>query len=525
MFSALFLLACDGGYGVSPPEPPTDPGSVVLRRLTEAQYASSVRALIGDDVVLSNIEPDTSLHGFLSVGAAVTTLSSLGVDQYENNALDLAAVAVDAEHRSSWVKCTPAATVDDACARTALAQLARLAWRRTPTDVELDTLVGLASDAADTLQNFDEGLSYGVAAILQSPHFLYRVEIGEPDPNGGRRYTSLELASRLSFLLWNTGPDDALLVDAESGRLLKAEAKAAIVDEMLLDPRALDGIANLFTELYTLYTLDDLSKDPFVFVAMSEDLGPSAREETLRFLQWMTLQEGSDWRDVMTSRTTFVDRKMASLYAVPSPVHEGFGQVELPADGGRRGLLGHASLLAQFSHPTSSSATLRGKFVRSTLLCMPIPPPPAGVDTSIPEPSADLPTLRDRVAEHLTDPFCAGCHELMDPIGLGLENFDGLGVWRNKDGEATIDASGDLDGTQFHDAYDLAGAIRAHPDFGTCIVQQLVTYGLGRTVTQSEVDAQLWLTENFIASGYSFKALLRDFATSDLFSQAAEVTQ
>lgn len=512
---------CDGGDAVQEArEPATDPGPSVLRRLTAAQYEAVLVDLVGPDVVLGRVEPDTSLDGFLSVGAGVATLSSLGVEQYESNALDVAALAVDASHRDAWIGCVPAGPVDSDCARASLAPWVRRAWRRTVTTEELDGLVVLADVAGAELEDFYLGLSYAVAAVLQSPWFLYRVEVGQDDGAGGRRWTGEEMASRLSFLLWNRGPDDALLDAAEAGRLDEQPGLTEEVDRMMAAPAFADGIANFYNELYTLYALDDLSKDPFVYVAMSEDLGPSARQETLLFLQWLVLS-GADWRDVMTSQTTFVDRRLASLYGVPAPAREGFGATVLPAEGGRRGLLGHASILAAFSHPTSSSATLRGKFVRSTLLCTPIPPPPAGVDTSIPEPSDDLPTLRDRVAEHMTDPFCAGCHEMMDPIGLGLENFDGLGMWRPTENGVSIDPSGDVDGIGFGDAWSLGAAVREHPDFGTCVVQQLVTYGLGRPVVAGEVAAQDWLAERFGAGGFRVADLMAEFATSDLFRQAS----
>jgi hypothetical protein len=519
MIGLGLLWACGEEAARDVVEPASEPGAPVLRRLTAAQYADTLEDLVGPGLVLGRVEPDTSLDGFLSVGASVATLSELGVEQYEGNALDVAAVAVDADHRGAWVPCVPAGPIDDACAREALGPWARRAWRRSLTEPEMDALVALASEAGEATGDFHTGLSYAVAAVLQSPWFLYRVELGEDDGAGGRRWTGVEMASRLSFLFWNRGPDDALLDAAEAGRLDAAEGVREEAARLIDDPAFGKGIANFFTELYTLDALDDLSKDPLVFAAMSEDLGPAARTETLLFLEWI-VRSGADWRDVLTSSTTFVDRRLAALYGVPAPERDGFGQVVLPASGGRRGLLGHASLLAQFSHPASSSATLRGKFVRSTLLCTPIPPPPAGVDTSIPESSEALPTLRDRVGQHLSDPFCAGCHEITDPIGLGLENFDALGAWRATENDVAIDASGEIDGLAFEDAWTLADAVREHPDFGPCIVDQLVIYGLGRAVNQSEASAREWLADGFADGGYRVEDLMMTFAASELFRQA-----
>jgi hypothetical protein len=365
-------------------------------------------------------------------------------------------------------------------------------------------------------------MEYGIAAVLQSPHFLYRVEHGAGEGTA-RPLTDWELASRLSFLLWNSIPDETLLEAAEAGVLQDDEGLAAEATRMLEDDRAVQGIRNLFDEVFHLYELDELNKDPTVFTHAHPDMGLLAREETLRVLEDLVLEEDADFRTLLTTRETFVDRRLAALYNVPAPVTDGFGAITLPDDGSRRGLLGHASFLLAHSHPTSSSATKRGKFVRVTLLCQDIPQPPADVDTSIPEADAESPTLRERIETHLEDPTCAGCHSLTDPIGLAFENFDGMGRWRDTENGALIDPSGDLDGEGFSDSWELGAVLSEHDRYGYCMSRHLYRYAVGRLESDSEVDLLDWLAAGLEETQFSYQSLLLDVILSDGFRTVGEV--
>ena len=223
----------------------------------------------------------------------------------------------------------------------------------------------------------------------------------------------------------------------------------------------------------------------------------------------------------MTTTTTFVNPTLAAIYSIPAPSSEGFARVGLAPDGPRAGLLGHAGFLASHAHPTSTSVTLRGKAVRNILLCQEIPIPPVGVDTSIPEPSGTAPTMRDRVAEHLQDPSCTGCHLLTDPIGLALENFDSLGSHRETDNGYEIDASGDLDAVEFNDARGLGRAIAEHPAFTKCMARTMARYALGRIESPEEEDTHITtLDARFAASGYRVKALALEIVRSPMFRQS-----
>ena len=508
----LFLLACDPGVQdtsvelVNGPVPAVEPAAPALRRLTEAQYHSAISDLLGPGLVMpSSLEPDVKVDGLLSVGASIAAVSPWGVEQYEEAALDLVEQALESpEHRAVMLSCEPDG-VDDPCVEQAVSDFALRAWRRPMTEGELDRILTVIEDiGVDT--SLDLGLLYGLGAMLQSPYFLYRSEHGL-DPAGGA-LTDYELATRLSFLLWNSIPDEELLLAAEAGELSTDAGLEAQALRMLEDERSVDGLRNLLTELYTLYELDDLDKDPLVFTHASSELGPDAREETLLVAEQLMLVEDGDYRELISSPRSIINPRLAALYGVRAPSADGFEEMEFEEDDGRRGLLGHASLLAQHSHATSSSATLRGKFIRTVLLCHEIPAPPGDVDTTIPEADSESPTLRDRIAVHLEDPSCAGCHELMDPMGLALENFDGIARWRDTENGVTIDASGELDGVAWQTPWQLSGVLAEHPDLGPCFTENLYRYGVGHSLADGEKELAEWLAVEFEIADYSYRSLV-----------------
>lgn len=530
IWSATLAVGCTSSPSVPPREDPAaiDPAPAVLHRLTRAQYDNTVRDLLGDQVVLPvALEPDVVERGLISIGASLATISPWGVEQYEVAAYDLADQAMaDPAVRAAILPCAPvsAAGPDDACAALFIETFGERVFRRPVGSDDLTALTAIARDGATTLESFDQGLALVIAAMLQSPRFLFRAELGEPDPErpGVLRYDAWELASRLSFFLWNTTPDAGLLEAAKSGALLTEEGLAAEVERLLASPRARAGVRSFFTELYELYRLDQLTKDPTIFSHFTAELGPAAREETLRDLEALIFDRDGDFRDIFILDRTFVDRRLAAIYDVRATAREGFGEVVLPREGGRRGLLGQVSVLALHAHPVKSSATKRGQFVRRTLLCGEIPPPPVNVNTALPEPSGTTITLRDRVAEHLTNPACAGCHALMDPIGLGLESFDGIGRFRTREAGAEIDPSGDVDGTPFSDAWSLGQVLYDHPDTSSCLARSLYRYATGNVERAGEEETISQLSRRFDASGRKVRTLLFDVAMSLGFRLAKE---
>ncbi len=542
MFALLVASACDssvnGGPGpdafvASPDAAPPDAASAdaaplpeapalapTLNRLTQAQYRNTIRDLVGADVVQPpTLEPDSKADGLVAVGAASSTISSRGVEIYEQAALSLAEQVLSTpERRARVLPCAPRGPDDAACMRQLVERFGRRAWRRplAADEVEAVVALGLASGGGDFLT----GARYALARLLQSPHFLYRVEIGD-----GQRLGPYELATRLAFFLWNAGPDDALLDAAARGDLDTPEGLGREVDRLLADPRAREAVRNFFEEWLGLDELAGLRKDPNIFRHYASDLGQSAREETLRVAEDLVFTQDADLRELLRTRTTFVDRRLAAIYNVPATVREGFGRVELPPDGERRGFLGQVSFLAGQAHPTSSSATLRGIFVREALLCEDMPPPPANLNTAIPQPSPDARTLRERLEVHMLDPNCASCHTVTDHIGLGLERFDGIGRARETDNGALIETAGELDGTPFADAADLADVIADDPRFPRCFARKLYSYALGRTAGREDAATVRALGDRFDARGRRVLGLVRDIATSDAFRTVAEVAE
>jgi hypothetical protein len=368
------------------------------------------------------------------------------------------------------------------------------------------------------LEDFYLGLEFGLAALLMSPNFLYRPELGEDG-----RLTSYELASKLSYFLWDTMPDAELFNLAEDGSLLNSKNLEEQVDRMMEDSRVLQGLDAFFTDLLDLDLLDEMSKDPLIYKHMNVELSAAAREETLRVISDIVLEQDTDYRQLFTTQWTWVDRRLSAIYDIQAPNMDGFGWVQLPADQGRRGLLGHASILSLYAHAVSSSVTLRGIFVREKLLCHHIPPPPADINTSIPEASVAMPTMRERVSQHLEDPSCATCHEITDLIGLGLENFDGIARWRTSENGSLIDPSGDLDGEAFGDAWSLGAVLGRHPDIGPCLSRNLFAYANHRVPQWEERELLDWHAEGFSKSGHRVAFLMRDIALSDGFSAAPPV--
>ncbi|MBN4059048.1 DUF1592 domain-containing protein [Endomicrobium sp. AH-315-J14] len=508
------------------PRPPFEVQApqVLLKRLTQTQYANSVRDLLGDDIAVPiALEPDFEKDGFLVIGGSTSSISARGVEQYERAAYDIAEQAMaPGAARTELVNCTPDGVVDSTCAHHFIVTVGKRFFRRPLSREEISRYLALANAAAQKLGDFHQGLGFALAGFLQSPHFIFRAELGGGASEEAERYTSLEMASRLSFFFWNTTPDDRLLAAGQRGDLTDDGKLKRQIIRLLRSDKARDGVRNFFSERFSMHQLDELVKDTDVFTSMSADLGGFAREETLATIEHLVFEEKGDYRDLMTSPTSFVNRKLAALYGVAAPTLEGFAAITFADSSPRRGLLGHASILVMNAHPVSTSATLRGKFIRKVLLCGDIPPPPADVDTSLPEPSEVMPTLRDRIQDHLVNPNCNACHSYMDPIGLGLERFDGLAQYRTTENDFPIDASGVLDGVAFANARELGAVLREHPEFVHCLVRHMYRYANG-TLEGDEDKAQIDRLSLEFREDYGFKitSLMKAIALSEGFRAAS----
>ena len=515
LLPACLLIACSSSEEVVAEGPPAvvevETGPVAMRRLTDSQYRNSVRDVLGQDIAIAGrLEPDVRRSGLLSVGSSYVTVTPTGFEQYEDMAYRVAAQAVDEAHRGANVPCSPVSETgaDAVCADLFVRSVGRRLFRRSLTEEEVSDRVAVAVTAATTLNDFYGGLEFALASLLTSPHFLFRVPTLLPVDSGTPRLSDLSLATRLSYALWNSTPDEALLAAAEQGRLSDPAGLAAEIERMLTSERLTDGIRSFFFDRLVFDEMGEgFRKDSALFPAYDQALIEDAAEQTL-----MTVTEhlvaGRDYRALFTSRHTFLTRSLAALYGVPVAVKEGFAPYEFSEDSPRAGLLTHASLLALHSHPGRSSPTLRGEFVRAVFLCQPVPAPPGDVDFSLVEqPDPDLPTIRDKVEAHLTTPGCASCHQLTDPIGLGLEQFDALGVYRSTENGAMIDPSGSLDGADFADAVGLGQALAAHPRLNSCLVRQLYMMVVGRDPVPEEKEELERLEAVFAAADYHLPVL------------------
>jgi hypothetical protein len=509
------------GGTVTPPQPGFVPEAAGLRRLTIPQYQNSVRDVLGIDVAITTeFEDDTMLSGFASIGAARVGLSAKLVEQFETSALGIAKLALsNVADRAALVGCNPAGTTDDSCTRQFIQKIGRRAWRRPLVEAEVSQLEGIAKNAQTVLNDFFGGLQYALAGILQSPHFLYREELGSPDPSepSRRSFNDHELAVRMAYFLWNTTPDDQLL-DAADARQLTQGGLVAQAERLLGSERAASAMQVFFSEFYRLGELDALPQIASLYPQLTPTLGPSMRTETLLFLNDIAFGRQGDFRDVFDSRDTFVNAELAGFYGVPAPSGTTYAAVTLPDTGMRAGILGHASFLASSSQPNRSSPTRRGKFIREMLLCQHIPEAPPDV---APFPDAAEGTAREKLTSHRADPACAGCHEVMDPIGLALENFDGIGAFRTTDGGRQIDATGDLDGVPFGGPRDLATALKNHPDSPGCIARNVYRYAVAHVETAGEEVAIATLANTFRENGFRFRSLLEGMINSPAFVYAA----
>ena len=382
----------------------------------------------------------------------------------------------------------PAAAHDeDAAAKNLLRSLMRRAYRRPVTDADVQGAFALYKQARAeaTTDAFDAGIEMALSGVLVSPEFLFRVE-QEPAgvaPNAPYRVSDLQLASRLSFFLWSSIPDDELLDVAVAGKLHEPAVLERQVKRMLADSRSRALVTNFASQWLHLRNLDSITPDMRLFPDFDDNLRQAFRQETELFFESI-LREDRSALDLLHANYTYVNERLAKHYGIPHIYGTRFRRVELGDDSGRGGLLRQASILTVTSYATRTSPVIRGKFVLDNLLGVPPPPPlpdvPALKDNTV---DGNL-SVRRRLAEHRSNAVCASCHNLMDPVGLSMEKFDAVGRRRNEEGGAVIDASGGLpDGSRFEDVDGLEKALLSRPDiFVATFVEKLLTYGLGRGV-------------------------------------------
>jgi len=525
ILAAALMPAAGGAADASAPAPAEATSLPRVRLLSQAQYFNTLGYVFGPDITVSaHFTPFRRTDGLVETGASVAGVTSGQIDEFQRTAIAIAGQVVGPQHRSFLVPCAPKSELaaDRRCAALFIQPIGRLLYRRALTPDQENGLVDVAGRGADKLGNFHDGLAVALNAMLISPDFLFVIDRYEPDPDhaGVMRLDAYSYATRLSLLLWNSGPDDELIRSAETGELQTAVGRARQVDRLLASSRLESGVRAFFEDMLGFDDLASLSKDAHIYPVFSGVTLQDAREQTLRTIFDQLVTRKMDYRDLFTTRDTFISPALAALLQVPAP--PGWSPYTSPEGSPRVGLLTQISFLSGHTHPGRSSPTLRGKALRELLLCQKVPRPPPNVDFSIVEnPNSTMKTARERLTAHRANPVCAGCHKLTDPIGLALENFDGSGQFRETERGAPIDTSGSLDGREFTDAIGLGQALHDHPALPACLVQRVYSYATGSPVGANDKPVVQQLTKHFAENGYRLPDLLRSIALSPGFSNVS----
>lgn len=496
-----------------------DVGPTALRRLTAEQYDHTIRDLLGlDGGYTVDFSPDERIGAFKSNGNAAVV--ELQVEEYMTAA---EAVAVDATADLAQLLPCDAAE-GDSCAQEFLADFTMHAYRRPLDPGELDRVVSVYLSGKDAAGgDVQNGLRVAIAAVLQSPFFLYHVEFGQPQAAGDLvALDGYELASRLSYFLWDSMPDDALFDAAGAGALDDADGVREQVDRMLSSPKAQDTIASFHQQWLGVDELEHAEKDPEMFPGYDSTLAESMKQDVASFAQWVMTEGDGRLSTLLTANITLTDDpRLHAVYGVTPPVGRAPGEpIELPASE-RAGLLTMPAVMAEHAHPDQTSPIHRGVMLRQDFLCQQLPPPPADVDNVPPSPDPDA-TTRERFAQHTNDPACSGCHVQIDPLGFGLEGYDSIGAFRTEENNGLpIDNAGeivlsDVDGP-FVGGPELASMLAESDFVGTCFSRQWFRYALGRVEGDADACAVDGISKAFNESGQDVRVLLREIALSSAF--------
>lgn len=431
----------------------------------------------------------------------------------------------DTPSRRKIFLCRPVGRVDeDACAEKIIAALARRAFRGPVNKTDLRELLRFYRSERRT-GTFESGIRTAVQAMLASPEFVFRFERTRTNavPGESYRITDLELASRLSYFLWSSAPDDRLMTLASQGKLKDIAVLTREVRRMLKDSRSDALAANFADEWLHLRNLRDANPDPYFYPNFDKTLAQSMQRET-ELLFSSIMREDRSLIDLLSANYTFVNERLARHYGIPNILGNRFRRVTI-TDENRTGLLGHASILMLTSTASRTSPVKRGKYVMEVLLGTPPPPPPPNVPALTENSEARTGhvakplSVRERMEQHRDNPYCAGCHKLMDPIGFALENFDGIGIWRNKDNGFPIDPAGQMfDGTALNGPASLRRALLGHADeFVKTFTQNLLAYGLGRVLSYRDLPVVRTIDRAAAAKDYQFSSFILGIVVSAPF--------
>jgi hypothetical protein len=500
------------------------PGPAPLRRLTRYEYNNTVRDLFGDTTSPANTLPAEELGNGFGNDATAQAVSSLLAEEYGNVAEGIATRATQTP--AALAKLAPCAssvtaTTEETCARTIVEGLAPRAFRRPLAAGESDALVAVFRSArAQPAATFASSVAAVIEALLQSPDFLYRVEFGVADKANPdlRRPSGDEMAVRLSYLLWGSMPDDTLRAAARSGELSSAQGVLGQATRLLDDPRSHKMVRFFFDNLLPINGLSDLERDKMLYPTYTPALGLLMQEETQRTLEYEIFQGSGTWPGAITSATTFLNGPLATYYGVGGVQGSAFQKVALEPR--RLGFITQASVMAGTTHSNRTNPVTRGSFLVQRMLCMKIPLPDASIADKVkpPDPYSGK-TARERYTKHQSDPVCKSCHGVMDPVGFSLENFDAVGLYRERENDVVIDASGVLPGGPgpFNNAVEMARQLAGLPDAQRCFASHWVELAFGKTLSTDDECLQAQVNVAFYQAGYNVKQLLLALTQSDAF--------
>ncbi len=505
----------------SPPVCTTERGPAPLRRITRFEYGRTVADLAGVEAATSLSLPlDEQTLGFDDIATAYS-VSALHAARYLDVAERVAAaLVVDRGRLTAFAGCDPTAG-DAPCVGAFISAFGRRAWRRPLIEDEKQALLRLYADTAEPGPT--DGVSAVVAALLQSPKFLYRPEASSPTATVAEPLDGYALATRLSYLITGTGPDGALLAVAEAGQLETDAGLLGEADRLLVTDRARELFVHFASQWWEVESVANLEKDRSLYRRWTDTTPAALAEETRLFLS--NVWAGSaTLASLLTAPVTFVNAELAGAYGLPIPASTGFEQVALDPLRAA-GMLSQGSFLAVHAKADQTSPVLRGKFVLAKLLCAPPSPPPPSIVVSPPTVDPRLST-RQRFAQHTVDPLCASCHTKMDPIGFAFEHYDATGRWRDIDGGQTVDATGTLSGTDVDGALDgvpsLATRLARSTEVSTCAATQWFRYAFGRTEqTSGDTCTIAALSRALSGANGDFKQMVRETVRAPLFRNRA----
>ena len=509
------------GDGDDLPPPPFEEHPASLRRLTRPQFRNAISDLLGAEVDIQKIESDSHAGHFSVVGAAKVVTSDLGVEQYQTaveGAVD--EVFANEARRSALIGCT-LSQQDTTCAQDFISSFGRRAFRRPLEAEELEQIMGVVKTATEELNSASEGARWGVVALLLSPHFLYRTELGSGAGSVAVRLTDFEIASRLAFLIWNSVPDEELLDAAEQGALSTSEGVRVQAERLLDDPKGREAMAAFGEEYMRLDRLLTQPKDRELFAEYGPALQNGMVQDMREVWAAVTLEQEASVLELFSTRQVYANKDVAQVYGLDPTGLDSvtFRMMSLPEDSPRIGIMSKLGFLSQFANQKEGSPTLRGKFIREALMCTPVEPPPGGVALELPEAEDGVPTTkRQRLERHREDIVCANCHEYMDPLGLPFESYDAIGRYRTLDNGLDVDPSGDFDGVPVANSRELGLVLSSSDVVAHCITEKFYSYAVGheeRAADEVVIDS---LTSSFASSGYRARQLILDIATSEAFA-------